>query len=370
MKIAIIGSRGYPYVYSGYETFVDELAVRLVKKGHEVFVFCHRNLFHLRPAVVNGVHLIYLPAIEKKVFSQFSHSFLSTFYVLFKPMDVILFVNSANGPFGLLTRIFRKKTAINVDGLEWLRPKWRGMGSKYFKFASFLATKFFDRVVTDSEQMAKIYQQEFHSPSVTIAYGATTDISKNRRLLEKFNIGTDGYYLIVGRLIPDNNADLIIRAFERSTTKRKLVILGDVPYKDPFAESVRSTQDPRIQFPGYIRDKDELRELYCNCYAYIHGHEFGGTNPSLLKALAYGCCVLALDTVFNREVLADEKHGLFFKKSEESFLQRLEQIDENDSRVKEKRESARSRITEKYTWEKIVDQYERLFIEMVKPVNR
>ena len=136
LKIAIIGSRGYPYVYSGYETLVKELAERLVNSGHHVRVYCHSSLFTKKPKFVNGIELIYTPSVETKFLSQFTNSFFSFFHVCFSKNDIVFVVNSANGPFGILTKIFRKKTCINVDGLEWLRPKWKGLGSIYFSFAS------------------------------------------------------------------------------------------------------------------------------------------------------------------------------------------------------------------------------------------
>jgi glycosyltransferase involved in cell wall biosynthesis len=352
-------------VYSGYETFVAELAPRLVKRGHSVTVYCHRTLFTDRSPIVNGVQLRYVPAIEHKILSQFTHSFLSTLHVLFAETDVVLYVNSANGPFGFLTKIFGKHTAINVDGLEWLRPKWKRIGARYFLISSYLSTKLFDVVISDSDRMAEIYQEEFNSPSVTIAYGANVGESSNPRLIEQFGLKPDEYYLIVGRLIPDNNADLVVRAFERCSTAKQLVIVGDVPYRDAYAQAIRKTTDARIVFPGYIRNSDVLRELYCNCFAYIHGHEYGGTNPALLKALAYGCCVFALDTPFSREVLAHDKHGIFFAKTEASFLNGITFIEANPSLVSEKRITARDRIAERYTWELITDQYETLFEKMV-----
>lgn len=366
MRIAIIGSRGYPYVYSGYETFVSELAPLLVAKGHSVTVYCHKALFTDRPSSFNGIQLCYVPAIEHKILSQFTHSLLSTLHVLFTNVDVILYVNSANGPFGLFTKLFGKRTAINVDGLEWLRPKWKGLGAKYFRIASYLATKLFDVVISDSVRMAEIYKREFNSPSVTIAYGANIGSSSNPTLIEQFGLKPGEYYLIVGRLIPDNNADLVVRAFEKCSTTKRLVILGDVPYRDSYAESIRTTKDARIVFPGYVRDADVLRELYCNCYAYIHGHEFGGTNPALLKALAYGCCVFALNTPFNREVLEDTKHGIYFKKDVDSFRDGLAYLEENETFVADKRNTARNRIAEGYTWELVTKQYESLFEKMLQ----
>ena len=157
LKIAIIGSRGYPYVYSGYETLVKELSERLVKKGHYVRVYCHRSLFIEKPKFINGIELIYTPSVETKLLSQFINSFFSFIHVCFSKTDVVLTLNSANGPFGILTTFFGIKSCINVDGLEWLRPKWKGFGSYYFKIASKLATVFFDEVITDSIEMRKIY---------------------------------------------------------------------------------------------------------------------------------------------------------------------------------------------------------------------
>jgi glycosyltransferase involved in cell wall biosynthesis len=366
MKIAIIGSRGYPYVYSGYETFVGELAPRLVARGHDVTIYCHRGLFKIHPNAVNGVHLKYIPSINSKNLSQVTNSFLATLNVCLNPFDVVFYVNSANGPFGLITKIFGKQTAINVDGLEWLRPKWKGLGAKYFYTASKLATKLFDVVVADSDRMAEIYQKKFGAESVVIAYGENLSQSQKPELLQMFGLTPDEYYLVVGRLIPDNNAAEIVRGFAQSQTKRKLVIVGDVPYKDAYAKSLKKTEDPRIVFTGYVRDADVLRELYCNSFVYIHGHEFGGTNPTLLKALASGCCVLALDTIFSHEVLKDEEHGIYFSKDAMKISQIINRIDNDTVTVQMFREKARRRITERYTWDRIVDQYETLFKKLIE----
>jgi glycosyltransferase involved in cell wall biosynthesis len=361
MKIAIIGSRGYPYVYSGYETFVKELVERLVKQNIEVVVYCHKNLFKSYPAEVNGVKLKYFSTIESKSLSQLLHSFQTMIHACFQDYDVVLVVNSANGPFGLLTKIFRKKTAINVDGLEWLRPKWKGLGAKYFYLASKLSTKLYDQVITDSYEMQKIYRDEFKAESVVIAYGANIRYSKDATLILKWKLKPQDYYLIVGRLIPDNNADLLVEEFVRSKSDKKLVIVGDVPYKDAYAEKIKSVDDPRVIFTGYIVDQNELAELYHNCFMYLHGHQYGGTNPTMLKALAYGCAILALDTVFNTEMLEGEKHGIFFSKEKGKLASTIEHVEANESQLTRYREIARERIISNYTWEKICSQYIQLF---------
>lgn len=366
MKIAILGSRGYPYVYSGYETFVKELVERLVKKNIEVTVYCHKNLFNTFPKEVNGIKLVYIKTIQKKTLAQLVHTFQSMLHACFKKYDIILVVNSANGPFGVISKIFRKKTAINVDGLEWLRPKWKGLGSKYFHFASRLSTILYDEVITDSFEMETIYQKEFNAESTVIAYGANIRESQNPELIKKWNLNERDYYLIVGRLIPDNNSDLIVREFVKSDTKKKLVIVGDVPYNDEYAERIKQTKDERIIFTGYVTDQNELAELYHNCYAYFHGHEFGGTNPTMLKALAYGCAILALDTVFTREMLAGDDYGLYFTKENNNLKILLNAIENDENKLNSYRLKSRNRIKENYTWEKITSQYIDLFNKMLK----
>jgi len=361
MKIAIIGSRGYPYIYSGYETFVKELSERLVLYGIAVTVYCHRNLFTNRPRNLNGIELVYIPTIEKKSISQFLHSFQSILHASLNKNDIILVVNSSNGPFGLITRFFNKKTIINVDGLEWLRPKWKGIGAKYFYWASKMATYFYDVIVNDSFAMEQIYLEHFQAKSVVIAYGANIRYSQSSNFLKKWRLNIQDYYLIVGRLIPDNNAQYIIEEFLKSESSKKLVIVGDVPYKDEYAIKIKGLKDNRLLFTGYVKDQTELAELYHNCYAYIHGHEFGGTNPTMLKALAYGCAILALDTVFTREMLLNGKFGVFFNKEKDSLMSLIGSIEKNPSTLVNFRKHARERIIENYTWEKVTKQYIELF---------
>lgn len=369
MKIAIIGVRGYPYVYGGYETFAKELSERLVKKNIEVTIYCHKNLFREYPQNVNGINLVYINTIEKKSLSQFIHSFRSIVHACFQNYDIILVVNPANGPFGFITKLFRKKTAINVDGLEWLRPKWKGIGSKYFYLAAKLATKLYDVIINDSRAMAEFYRKEFGVDSVVIEYGANIRYSKDISLIKKRDLSQYEYYLIVGRLIPDNNADIIIREFLESKSNKKLVVVGDDPYGGEYANRMKLIRDPRIIFTGYINDQDELAELYHNCFAYFHGHEFGGTNPAMLKAMAYGCAVIALDTPFNREMCDGEKHALYFSKETGVLKNLIEYVETNKHIIERMREISRQRILENYTWEKITEKYISLFSYLLNKNN-
>jgi len=278
---------------------------------------------------------------------------------------VILMVNSANGPFGLISKLFRKPTAINVDGMEWLRPKWKGLGARYFKWASRQATKWYDQIINDSDEMRRVYLDLFDKDSKVIAYGANIRFSKNQKLIKKWNLSKDDYYLIVGRLIPDNNADLIIEGFLRTNSHRKLVVVGDVPYQDEYADRLKSLTDPRLVFTGYVNDQDELAELYHNAYAYFHGHQFGGTNPTMLKAMAYGSAILALDTVFNREMLQDGEYGLFFDKNRKSVSDIVNTAENAPEQMEKLKENSREGLGQRYDWDVVTEQYLSVFEKLL-----
>tara|TARA_Y100000385_G_scaffold40141_1_gene37323 strand:+ start:6020 stop:7153 length:1134 start_codon:yes stop_codon:yes gene_type:complete len=366
LKIAIIGSRGYPFVYSGYETLIKELSERLVGKDCEVTVYCHRNLFKEKPSLVNGIKLVYIPTIESKSLSQLIHSFLSMCHAVTSDADVIFTVNAANGPFGLISKIFRKPTAINVDGLEWLRPKWKGLGAKYFKIAARLSTILFDLIINDSDEMRNVYLSMFKKDSIVIAYGATVTKSEDTSLIKQWLIKPREYYLVVGRMIPDNNADIIINGFLASNSTKKIVVVGDVFYKDNYANSLKAIKDERLIFTGYVYDPEVLAALYHHCYVYVHGHEFGGTNPTMIKAMAHGCAILALNTVFNKEMLDNDSYGIYFDKNQEDVRQQINYAEGCPNKIEKFRKNSQLGITDKYNWDYITDQYLNVFRQLAK----
>ena len=366
LKVAIMGAKGYPYVYGGYDTFIKELGERLVGRGVHVRVYNHRALFEDRPRFVNGIECIYTPAIESKSFTQLTHTFISMMHACFSNVDVILVVNSGNGPFGIISKIFGKPTVINVDGLEWLRPKWKGLGSKYFFFASKLATKLYDQVINDSEEMRRIYLKLFNADSKVIAYGANPREFVESDPIEKWNLESHSYFLIVGRLVPDNNADLLIEGFLKSDSKRKLVIVGDVPFQDEWADPLKEIKDDRLIFTGYVKNANTLAALYFHCFAYFHGHEYGGTNPAMLKAMGYGCAILALNTPFNQEMLQNGKHGWYFEKTFQSLKLIIEKAEASPEEMVKLRLTAREGLTLKYNWEYVTDQYLEVFESLSK----
>ena len=363
-RVAILGTRGYPVVYSGFETWVKEMCIHLGDK-YELHVYTHSNLVINKPAMINGVYIHYFRTIESKTLSQIIFTFFSTVHALFMNYDIYLYVSTANGPFGWLLKLFGKRTVINTDGLDWLRPKWQGMGGKYFKWGARQSSKSFDVLVSDAEGIASYYHQNFKADSVVITYGAYLQTSTNSLTIEEMGLQKDEYYLVVGRLIPDNHVEEIVKGFNASKTNKKLVVVGDVPYHDEFALRIKKYESERIIFTGFITDQVLLKELFANCYCYFHGHAFGGTNPSMLKALAYGCCVLAHDNIFTREMRDGDKYGFYFNSNPDSVTEIINELDHKTAEVIFKKSQSRNRITECYTWEKITGEYDRLFQKML-----
>lgn len=374
MKVSIIGIKGYPIVYGGYETLVKALAERWNAKNIELTVYCHTTMFPNKPAVVNGINLVYLPAIEKKSLSQFTHSFLSTLHACFSKTDIVFYVNVANAPFGFLPRVFGKKTIINVDGLEWLRPKWKGLGALYFKFCARLVKYIFNAIVADALAMQRVYETKFGAKSAVITYGADNAIKYSDEVLSKFKLIPNEYYLVVGRMIPDNNLDLIVDEYLNAGSQKKLVIIGDDIFRGNFAKSIEKKIDghPEVVLTGYINEYDLLCTLYKNCFAYIHGHEYGGTNPTMITALNEGCLILALDTPFTREMLDNGIYGIYFKKNSSDLnvvISSVEQKKFNENLL-EFRKKGKQRVEEKYNWNDIADQYIELFNQTISRENK
>ena len=363
LKIAMLGSRGIPHTYSGYEAFLGEVGPRLVERGHEVIVYCRRSLFKEKPNTYKGVRLIYLPSIETKTMGTLTHTLVSMGDVLFRKMDVIFVVNVVNAIHCILPRMIGKAVAINVDGLDWKRGKWGRLGKKFFYWNAKLVGRICPRgVVTDAREMQRIYLQDFGTPSVSIAYGANIEKAEQPDVVRQYGLEPSGYYLVASRLVPENNADLIVRAFERVKTTRLLAIAGDANYRSPFVDRLKETKDARVKFLGHVGNAEHVKELHCNAYAYVHGHSLGGTNPALLKALGYGNCVLALGTAFNQEVLQD--YGILFENDAADLARKMQNVEEHPEIASEFRLRAPQRIRAAYTWETITDQYEEIFLQL------
>jgi glycosyltransferase involved in cell wall biosynthesis len=250
---------------------------------------------------------------------------------------------------------------INVDGLEWLRPKWKGIGAAYYKFAARMATIFYDQIINDAEEMRKIYLELFGKDSKVIAYGPKENTNSFSEIHNKLKLKKLDYYLIVGRLIPDNNWDILVDGFKLSNSNKKLVIVGDNPFKNKFQDNLEKDNSNKIIFTGLIKDQSDLYVLFKNAYAYLHGHEYGGTNPTLIEALSFGNAVLALNTVFNKEVLQNGMYGFFFEKTKESVSNLIQYADSNKKEIFDLKNKSKIALKNKYEWNYIVDQYIEVF---------
>jgi glycosyltransferase involved in cell wall biosynthesis len=328
-------------------------------------MYCRRGSYpeEMRVPEYKGVRLIYVPSPGGKNFSGLISTFLAVVHALARGnYQIFFFVNVGMGHHAALCRLFGKKVVMNVNGLDWTRAKWGPVARFYFLSAARSAVRFCTELVTDAFAMQEFYREEFEKETTMIAYGAYIESSVHPELVRQFGVEPNQYYLIASRLIPENHADLIAEAFLKSGSRRKLVIAGGANYDSPFHRKLRSMVGEKVILTGHIDDQEVIRELHCNCFAYLHGHSVGGTNPSLLKAMGYGNCILALDTVFNREVLADG--GMFFPRDSDVLAGMIRQVEADSALVAELRRKGPERIAANYTWEKIAGQYDALFREV------
>ena len=359
MRIAILGTRGIPARYGGFETFAEELARRLAARGHHVTVYCRER--HSAPDYL-GVRLRYLPAIRHKYFETVAHTGLSTLDLLAHRPVAALYCNAANAVFTWLPRLFGIPVALNVDGLERQRRKWNRLARAWYRLSEWLATFCPTAVVSDAQHIADYYQRRYGKQTHFIPYGAETGKETGETSVRALGLEPGRYFLYVSRLEPENNALLVREAFERVETDLKLALVGDAPYARAYIERVRATRDPRVVMPGAIYGQG-YRELQSHCFAYIHATEVGGTHPALIEAMGRGALVLYLDTPENREVaggagLPFDRHNLAEKLAEALAMSAAERD--------QWRARALERVQARYDWECVTDAYERLLAGLVK----
>jgi glycosyltransferase involved in cell wall biosynthesis len=362
MRIAILGTRGIPASYGGFETFAEHLATRLVARGHEVTVYCRAHYVSPRQLEYHGVRLEVLPTIRHKYFDTVIHTFLSAIHAVSKRFDVALICNAANAPFSPILRLTRTPVAINVDGLEHKRKKWGSLGRRYYQMAEYLSTILPNEMVTDAQVIQDYYLARHSAPSTMIAYGSEVERRPDRELVRKWRVEPNRYVLYVSRLEPENNAHLVIEAFKKVRTAYRLLIVGDAPYAEQYINSLKASArgDKRIIFTGFVFGQD-YRALQQNAYCYVHATEVGGTHPALLEAMGYGNCVLTLATPENIEVVGDA--GVPYA-DEFDLTEKLQRVLRDGSLVQAYRHRAQVRIRSHYDWDRVVDQYERLFARM------
>ncbi|WP_431245703.1 DUF1972 domain-containing protein [Leifsonia xyli] len=367
LSIAMVGTRGVPARYGGFETAVDEVGSRLADRGHRVVVYCRPTGAETaaeRLSEHRGMELVHKGALRRRSLETLSHTGLSVAHLLRHRTDVALVFNAANSPYLPLIRAARIPVATHVDGLEWKRDKWKGTGRRYYRLAESAAVRWSDGLIADAQGIADYYRDEFHAPTRLIAYGAP-QVADDADLLDGLGLRPQGYHLLVARFEPENHVHTIVDGYRRSGATLPLIVVGSAPYADAYTARVHALADDRVRFLGGVWDQRLLDQLYANAYSYLHGHSVGGTNPSLLRAIGAGAPTLAYDVVFNREVLGSA--GGYFT-TEDDVARVVEAAEADPAGHLARREETRRRALS-YDWDDVADKYEALCRDLAEGVQ-
>ena len=362
LRIALLGSRGIPACYGGYETLMEEVSVRLAERGHDVTVYCRSHYTPREMRRHRGVSLAVLPTLRGKYFDTPVHSLLSALHCFGKGYDAALMVNAANAMFVPWMRLAGVPTALHVDGIEKRRAKWGPLGRLVYAVSERLACVVPNQLISDAEVIHDHYLERYDAASRLITYGVDPRPPETRGILEQLGLEERRYFLYVSRFEPENNPHRIARAYARVGGDVPLVMVGDAPYADRFIAGFRDEADPRVLFPGAIYG-DGYRELLSHALAYVHGTEVGGTHPALVEAMGYGNCLMVNDAPENREVVGD--CGLWFRaQDEDSLVDAFEHVLGRPEETAERRQQAADRAARRYSWDAVTEQYEDLFYSL------
>ncbi|MFC5381898.1 DUF1972 domain-containing protein [Aquipuribacter nitratireducens] len=358
MRIALIGTRGVPARYGGFETCVEEVGSRLASMGHDITVYCRTTVGADRPAEHRGMRLVHLPALRRRSLETLSHTVQSVAHAVgARRPDAAVVFNAANAPLLPVLRARGVPVTTHVDGLEWRRAKWGPAGRRYYRVVESLAVRWSDALIADAEGIAAYYREEFGAPTRQIAYGAPLLDERRPEVLRPLGLRPRGYHLVVARFEPENQVDLVVEGYVSSTARLPLVVVGSAPYADAYTRRVHALADDRVRFLGGVWDPDLLDQLYANACTYVHGHSVGGTNPSLLRAIGAGAAVLAFDSVFNREVVEDAGAEFFRTAADVGRLVSEAESSPDDVELRGLRARERAKA---YDWDTVAEQYEAL----------
>lgn len=378
IHVFIVGSKGIPAQYGGFETFVENLTAGKQSNQIKYHVSCMNNdekHFEYNGADCFNVR-VPLPGAPGRIFHVGLVLEQVERWAKANPNEqvIVCILGCRIGP--LLIPHARKlhklgaKVFCNPDGLEWKRSKWSKPEKAFLRYCEMCLVKNSDLSICDSVNIEKYIQDTYGAKTTFIAYGAYTDRSqcseeKLQEWYKQFDITAGNYYLIVGRFVPENNYETMIREFMASKTKKDLVIITNVEHNkfyDTLAQQTGFANDKRIKFVGTVYDQDLLKKIREEAYGYLHGHEVGGTNPSLLEALASTRLNLLLGVGFNKEV--GEDSALYWSKEPGNLAALLEQTDTLDAEtVAQLDKKSTERVRDAYSWEKIVGEYEKTFLE-------
>lgn len=366
MKIALLGTRGVPANYGGFETCVEQVGARLAQRGHDVTVYCRSHYVDRSQRTHRGMRLVTLPTVKNKYLDTITHTFISSLHALFQPYDICLYFIAGNSPVSWIPRLSGKRTIINVDGLDWQREKWPRPAKKYIQFAERLATFLPNALVTDSKIVQKYYQDAYHATVPYIVYGSEVGPLPPGRTLQKWGLEPRKYILFVGRLVPENCAHHLVDAFKMLENRydMKCVIVGDSAYAEEYVASLKARACDGVIFTGYVFGEG-YRELSTNAYCFVETSEVGGTHPALLEAMGFGNCVVTNGIPENRETIGSVGFSYEGSRGAEDLRGVLQQLLDQPDLVEERRALSLAYVQEKYSWETITDQYVELFCRVL-----
>jgi len=359
MRLAILGTRGIPARYGGFETLAEELSARLAARGHDVTVYTRKHYAEPGLASWRGARIRVLPTLPTKYLDTVVHGFLSAGHASFQRFDSVLICNAINTAFAYLPRLAGKtRVVLNVDGLERNRRKWNALGQFAYRVSERLSTIIPDAVVSDALVIRDYYLREYQFSSVFIPYGGDLPKPTGTGVLKRIGLSPERYVLYVSRLEPENNAEAVVRAYRAVPGNNPLVIVGDAPYSADYIAKVKAAADPRVKFLGAVYGEG-YRQLLAGAGVYIQATEVGGTHPALVEAMGYGRVVCYHGSPENEEVAGGA--GLRFNiHRPESLAQLLAEILDAPDSYSVWKERARSRVYERYRWDNVTDRYEAL----------
>ena len=363
MRIAILGTRGVPANYGGFETFAEQLGRRLVQRGHEVTVYGRDRFVPRQTRSHLGMRIVRLPAPQSKYFETVVHTLFAAVHALTGRYDIVFVCNSANVPAVILLRLFGQQVVLNVDGLEWKRAKWSRIGRAYSYACTWTAARLPVDVVTDALVIQSYYLKTFKRQTTYLPYGAEFEGIPDDGTLAQLGLQAGRYVLYVSRFEPENNAHVVIEAFSSVATDLPLAVVGDAPYSTEYIASLRATDDGRVRFLGAVYGTG-YKILLSHAAVYVQATEVGGTHPALVEAMGLGNLVLANDVPEHRETLGDT--GLYYHGADElSTL--LQVVLDDPPATDELRSRAQDRARRLYSWDAIADAYETWLTGLCKP---
>lgn len=362
MRVAILGTRGIPAAYGGFETLAEELAAGLADRGHDVTVYARPGGVRARVDTHRGARVVHLPTIRHKYLDTVVHGFVSGLHAAAQGFDAVLVCNGANALACRLPRLLGRPTRIllNVDGLERNRRKWNALGRLVYAISERLSCVLPDEVITDARAIERYYAERYGQRSSFIPYGADLPRPAGRDTLDRLGLAPGGYVLYVSRFEPENNPDAVVRGYRGVPGTAPLVLVGSAPYADELIARVNAeaAADPRVKLPGAVYGEG-YRQLLANAAAYVHATEVGGTHPALIEAMGFGLPIVVHDTVENREV-AGETALYWDAHRPETLTRALAGLLGDEAARGRLGEAARTRARDRYRWEDVTRAYESL----------